>query len=82
MNTDTPSGIDEHDLERDNSNKEALDKSIRSSALGCAQFSLEQEYRRGRIMHNSIWADNYWAFSFFDFLHYGIFSDKQCKHLL
>lgn len=40
MNTDAPSGIDEHDLERDNSNKEALDKSIRSSALGCAQFSL------------------------------------------
>lgn len=46
MNADAPSDIDEHDLERDNSNKEALDESIRSSALGCAQFSLEQEYRR------------------------------------
>ncbi len=46
MNPNTPSDIDEHDLERDNSKKEALDKSIRSSALGCAQFSLEQEYRR------------------------------------
>lgn len=46
MNPDTPSDIDEHDLERDNPNKKALDKSIRSTALGCAQFSLEQEYRR------------------------------------
>ena len=46
MNADTPSDIDEQDPERDNSDKEALDKRIRSSALGCAQFSLEQEYRR------------------------------------
>lgn len=46
MNPNTPSDIDEHDLERDNPNKKALDKSIRSTALGCAQFSLEQEYRR------------------------------------
>ena len=46
MNANTPSDIDEQDPERDNSDKEALDKRIRSSALGCAQFSLEQEYRR------------------------------------
>lgn len=46
MNADTSSDIDEHDLERDDSNKEALNRRIRSSALGCAQFSLEQEYRR------------------------------------
>lgn len=46
MSTDAPSDIDEHDLERNSSNKEVLDKSIRSSALGCARFSLEQEYRR------------------------------------
>lgn len=46
MNPNTPSDIDEHDLEGDNPNKKALDKSIRSTALGCAQFSLEQEYRR------------------------------------
>ena len=46
MNPNSPSDIDEHDLERDNPNKKALDKSIRSTALGCAQFSLEQEYRR------------------------------------
>lgn len=46
MNPNTPSDIDEHDLERDNPNKKALGKSIRSTALGCAQFSLEQEYRR------------------------------------
>lgn len=46
MNPNTPSDIDEHDLERDSPNKKALDKSIRSTALGCAQFSLEQEYRR------------------------------------
>ena len=46
MNPNTPSDIDEHDLERDNPNKKALDKSIRSTALGCARFSLEQQYRR------------------------------------
>lgn len=67
MNTDTPSGIDEHDLERDNSNKEALDKSIRSSALGCAQFSLEQEYRRGEscITQSGLTITGLSAFSIF-----------------